>query len=702
MPVANWCIPRRGTIGRIMTLPHHAAPARPSTDTLQTAAYIETADRPAPKYAEIALLALCLLLFFFRLGSVPLFDLDEGVYVSCARNMAISGDWVTPTLNSRPMPRPNETSVPFFEKPIFVYWCGAASMKLLGVTEFAARLPAALASLFTTLCIYYAGRRWFGRRAGLLAAAVYATAPMTLADARQLTTDSLLVLALTIALMSFWESGASGGEAPPSPQRSRLRFPLLFWVMCALAVLIKGAVGLLLPALVIVVNVLFERLRFRFRWAGRAPGEFAFGARWNRFSGIRTVVRKLKPLSGIVALLLITVPWHVVMLHGVRRDSDGRSFYQEYIIRQHIGRFRGGDVVHNAPLPTYFVYFLFGFFPWACFAPTAFRSPNYEGSPVNDPPGDAPRKAANGAEPAPLEQESDPFPWPSIAYVSKPEDAVHRFLLIWFWTIFVFFTIGAAKLPTYIVPAYPAAAILIGRWFDIALKDETRFPAMWRAIRGVVATAVLVLVVAYALPHEIAILRSLVAALPFLKSAIRIPQQLPVPDNVIAAIQHLSLALFVGSTAAWLALRNGEVAKWRRVGVVVLIGTMTLVLGIGVTEGYTAARVSILSPYQDAAADARVDAANGIPIVFYNIIPRRPSMLFYARSYSPIERKETPLLPYLNAKLSSEFKNVDVVLSSASLDNYLVPEAAAAKWQVTTLTQHGENPNKWLLVRLSR
>ncbi len=509
---------------------------------------------------------------------------------------------------------------------------------------------------------------------------------MTIADARQLTTDSLLVLTLTIGLMSFWESGASGGELPPSPQRSRLRFPLLFWIMCAAAVLVKGAVGLLLPAMVIVVNVVFERLRFRFRWAGRAPGECAFGVRWNRFSGIRPVLRKLKPVSGIVALLLITAPWHLAMLRGTRRDSEGRSFYQEYIIRQHIGRFRGGDVVHNAPLPTYFIYFLFGFFPWACFAPTAFRSPNYEGSHVNDGPIDPLRKTSD-TEAEHADQESDPFPWPSIAYVSKPEDAVHRFLLIWFWTIFIFFTIGAAKLPTYIVPAYPAAAILIGRWFDLALKDETRFPAMWRAIRGVLATAALLLTVAYGLPYYLSNFTA---------------QRAIAPPDIVAAVQHIVLILFVGCTGAWLALRNGEVAKWRRVGVVALMGTMALVLGVAATEGYSAAKVSLLLPYQQAAIDARGDASAGIPIVFYNIIPRRPSMLYYAATYSPIERKETPLLPYLQANLHGEMGPVDVVLSESSLEKYLNPEAVAAGWRVKTLTRHGQAPNEWILVRLER
>jgi 4-amino-4-deoxy-L-arabinose transferase-like glycosyltransferase len=70
---------------------------------------------------EAALALLCLFLFFWRLGAARLFDMDEGFYVSCARQMTISGDWITPRLNVRPHDRPTADTVPFFEKPILTY-----------------------------------------------------------------------------------------------------------------------------------------------------------------------------------------------------------------------------------------------------------------------------------------------------------------------------------------------------------------------------------------------------------------------------------------------------------------------------------------------------------------------------------------------------------------------------------------------------
>src|SRR5437773_1603023 len=60
----------------------------------------------------LLLAALCAFVFFWRLGATGLFDLDEGLYAESAREMAVTGDFVTPRVNG----------VPFFEKPPLIYW----------------------------------------------------------------------------------------------------------------------------------------------------------------------------------------------------------------------------------------------------------------------------------------------------------------------------------------------------------------------------------------------------------------------------------------------------------------------------------------------------------------------------------------------------------------------------------------------------
>src|SRR5687768_13967916 len=79
----------------------------------------------------LLILALSGLVFLWSLGRSGIFDLDEGLYAEAAREMRLTGDWVTPRVNG----------APFFEKPPLIYWLAALSIRFLGTNEFAARLP---------------------------------------------------------------------------------------------------------------------------------------------------------------------------------------------------------------------------------------------------------------------------------------------------------------------------------------------------------------------------------------------------------------------------------------------------------------------------------------------------------------------------------------------------------------------------------
>ncbi len=451
--------------------------------------------------AEIGVLLLCLFLFFWQLGNAPLLDLDEALYVTCAQQMVVSGDWVTPRLNTRQPERPGVTAIPFFEKPILVYWASAGSMRLFGRNLWAARLPTALASLLTTLAIVVFGRRWFTRRAGLLAGLVYATAPMTLVDARQMTTDALLVLWFTIALFCFWhiqaqdkrvkikdiseemKNARTRSQADQLPtDNSYLISNILyliscafFWLMCALSVLTKGIVGLLLPLLIIGVYALLDRVLLRVRLKTPLGPRLRFALKLRPPTAVWVQFKRLRPVLGLLLFLAVAAPWHLRIVGSPERDAQGRTWVMEYIQRQHIGRFKGLDTVHNQPLPTYFVYFLLFFFPWAGFAPAAFRLSREEkekrrkGEKETEEEGKGNREQGTEKKAEDRRQKTeDEAALSTINYqLSTPTPST--FLLVWFWTLFVFFSIGAAKLPTYIAPAYPAAALLTGRWLDSVL-----------------------------------------------------------------------------------------------------------------------------------------------------------------------------------------------------------------------------------------
>lgn len=597
----------------------------------------------------LGLSLLCLALFFLKLGSVPLFDLDEGLYATCAREMARTGDWVTPRLNSRPPFQPSASSVAFFEKPILIYWLSAIAMRLLGATPLSARLPVALAALFMTALVTWTGWRWFGARAGLLAGLVYATAPLTVLDARQLTTDGLLVLWLTSAVLAFQSLRES---VMRSERREAGRFALLFWISSALAILTKGAVGMLLPCLVIAMTLAPQNLALWWR-SKRAEGpEIGLQLRLSSQAIWRPVVRALHIPAGLLFVLVLVAPWHGAIWMAGGRDELGHTWVQEYLIRQHIGRFKGLDTVHNAPLPSYLLYFLIGFFPWACFTTAAYRYRDVQRQPD-----------AN----ATFE--------PAETLISERR----RFLLVWFWTIFVFFSLAAAKLPTYIVPAYPAAALLVGRWLARAITSAS--PDTLRSLRrgSLAATVTGALLVTLALIGP--------------RFA---PPGSPIPEGVVRFVSHFTLLIAVGSGLSWLCfLKGGRPAI--RAGVLMLALTPALLTALAFTEGYSVAADSILGPYQRVARDALPDARRNLPIVYYHIIPRRPSMLFYG-GYSPLERKETPLLPYL-AQEAPESAEVDVVTSYDTYVNLILPElrrGTGVRSSVLSVRQG------WVLVRLSR
>ena len=608
-------------------------------------------ENRSTKHAHLAawllLTLLALFVFGWRLGAIHLFDLDEALYVSCSRQMILTGDFITPRLNTvapdSPTNHSSELTTPFFEKPIGVYWAAAGAMRLFGMSEGVVRLPVVLTALLTLALVCVYGKKWFGHRAGFLAGLCFLTAPLTAIDSRQMTTDGLLLLWLSVMIFSYASLVGIGGI---TGQKSLCW--LGFWGCGALAVLTKGIVGLIFPALII----------------------FCFGVATARSEGERKLVplvkhglagfRPLIPIPGILLVILLTAPWHFAIAARHERDSQGRDFVQEYVIRQHIGRFKGGDKVHNAPLPSYFAFLLIGFFPWACFLPAALshtKTQKDEDAPV-------------GATQALPSQ----FVLPNAQHPT-PNAPLHRYLTIWVGVIFVFFSLASAKLPTYIAPLYPAASLLVGTWLDGALTTGKRDRSLVRGAFVAMLTAGVLVVAVLVAPNYV-------------------PKNAPVPPEIVTLALHLTGTLLMGSIVGWLCF----LTKRRIAGVVALASAMVLLIGIISEEGYPLAQRTILSPYQDAAAAANTLRTPGEPVIFYHIIPRRPSMLFYS-DYSPIERKETPLSPLLDTVLTKKTPTALVILSRNSFEKEL---SAELKTQPTLRVQSQTTKGDWLVLRLSR
>lgn len=600
----------------------------------QTTQSSQTPGKPLRAFyvTELLLLVLALVLFFWRLGAVPLFDLDEGLYAACARQMVLHGDWITPRLNSHPPLDPSASTTPFFEKPILVYWAGAGAMRLFGLSPFAARLPSALASLLTVFLVWWFAREGFGQRAAAFAALTYLLAPLTLVDARQLTTDALLTLWFTLMMVGCCRCFQL---TSPAHNRARLGWALLTWAAFALSVLTKGAAGAL-PFFVVALYLLFNRIALHIKTRKGFSLHFLLQLRPLRTLG--NFSKRLFPLPGVLLFLLIAAPWHYLIWRAGGRDELGHTWFQEYILRQHLGRFRGLDKVHDMPLPSYIVFFLIGFFPWACFSLAAFRVQN-------------------------------------VPFAQKP---LFRYLLFWFWVVFGLFSLASAKLPSYIAPLYPAAAILTGRWLDVGLENQTLsfLKSLQRGALTALCIAILLLVAALVGPYFV-------------------PRNAPVAPAIARVALHATSLLVVGMLAALLLFGYRQLKQ----GLAALVVTMVLVVVLGCTEGYHAAAVSVLNPYQLLAKEANTDAARGIPIVYYHIIPRRPSMLFYA-NYSPYEHKEVPLFPWLTKTIPPSIPQVEVITSAHTWLHALSAEVASRHLTAKVLRWRGKALGGWVLLRI--
>lgn len=322
------------------------------------------------------------ILFFFRLGTPGLFDADEPAYAEAAREMQETGDWITPHFNGQPR----------FDKPALYYWLILLSYRLFGVTEFAVRFWSALAAVLLALTVAWGARRWLGPPADLYAGLAFTLNGLTALLARAAVTDMLLTLFVTLAILA-------GIEALSVSLRTSKWWAAAGWAAMGLAVLVKGPVGLVIPAMALGGMLLLLR-------------------------ELRTGLVRLCPWQGAAVFAAITFPWYGLVL-----AANGWAFVEGFIVKHHLTRYAGVISSHAGPLWFYLPVALIGFFPWSGFLPRAL--------------------------------------WVSGALARRREarDPADRLLvacLCWAAGVFVFFSLAGTKLPSYIFPAFPALALLVG------------------------------------------------------------------------------------------------------------------------------------------------------------------------------------------------------------------------------------------------
>ncbi|WP_436926720.1 ArnT family glycosyltransferase [Halosimplex amylolyticum] len=178
-------------------------------------------------------------IYLTNLSSYPLRTWDEAIYADAAQNIVLRGTWPIPHTALRVGLLPVE-SRPFLEKPPLAFWVQSGSMQIFGISEFAARLPSAVAAILTALLVYEFGIRLFNRSVGVISSVVFLGTPylyMGFNSARTAATDGLLILFGTLFVYCTWRT---------VNQNNRV-WPLIMGVSGWLTVMTKGfAAGIFL------------------------------------------------------------------------------------------------------------------------------------------------------------------------------------------------------------------------------------------------------------------------------------------------------------------------------------------------------------------------------------------------------------------------------------------------------------------------
>ena len=309
--------------------------------------------------ALLLLAGLWLIVFAASLLSPAVLDDADGTHANAARQMALSGDWVTLRVNN----------VRYLEKAPLPYWIVAASIRLFGCNVFAVHLPQALAVLLLMLLGYRWAGETYGERTGLYTALGVLTSAGVFLFTRVFLPDALLSLLLAVALYCFLRALetpevplAAGGEegsvlltrtktvpeaVNASPQFYQAAVhPYALWTVLALAVLTKGLVAMV----------------------------FLFGAAaiYLAMTGEYRNWRRLKPVGGTMLFFSIAAPWHI--LAGLRNTGgmNGHGFFWFYFVNEHVLRFLGRRIpmdYNKLPGYLYWLLHLVWLFPWSLFLP---------------------------------------------------------------------------------------------------------------------------------------------------------------------------------------------------------------------------------------------------------------------------------------------------------------------------------------------
>lgn len=275
--------------------------------------------------AYLLLAVVASIILFNNLGDIPLLDPDEPVYAETPKEMFAFSEFVSPRIFGEY----------WYDKPPMYYWLVAASYKLFGVGEFAARFPSALLGLVCILAVYSFSLRLFNQGTALASGLVLVTSIEYFYLGKAAVTDITLNLFLTLSLLSFI---------------TKRYYWFYFWA--GLATLTKGPIGLVFPGTIVFLYLIATRQL--------------------------TELKNMKIPAGVIIYFLVGIPWYLIMY-----KIHGNVFIDTFLGFHNITRFTSPEHPELVSWYYYIPVLILGLFPWTPIAAQAVWSSLRKSGPEN-------------------------------------------------------------------------------------------------------------------------------------------------------------------------------------------------------------------------------------------------------------------------------------------------------------------------------
>ncbi|MCY4043617.1 MAG: glycosyltransferase family 39 protein [Cellvibrionales bacterium] len=258
-------------------------------------------------YTKTFLIGAFILVVCLNLGIPPLVDVDEGAFSEATREMVASGNYAATYLDGEPR----------YDKPILIYWFQSSAVKVLGVNEWAFRLPSAIFAALWLIALFGFAREQIGKNRAHVAAVSLVSLLLFGLVARAAFADALLNLLLSLALFDIY-------RYYKSPKQT-LIFRVYLWM--GLGMLTKGPVAVAIP---LVTTFLF------FLWQQKP----------------KDMIKAFFHPIGWLIFLLILLPW----LYLVYQDQ-GLGFFKGFLIDHNLQRFTQTKEGHGGKIYYYLLIF---------------------------------------------------------------------------------------------------------------------------------------------------------------------------------------------------------------------------------------------------------------------------------------------------------------------------------------------------------